>query len=643
MISLFLLSPLLKATERTTKKPIIIIGQDASESVANALEDKQELTRRLEDLQAALGDDFDIRTYAFGTQVRPGLDTGFTDKVSNLTDLLKTVNDLYSGENLGAIVMASDGIFNEGSNPAYFNGQFSVPIYTIAVGDTTPQKDLLIKRAFHNKIAYLGDQFSVQVDVAAQNCTSQATQLNVYQVSGSSTTLLQSIPINIDRNDFFKTQEIVLDANKSGLQRFRFTLSEVEGEVTRVNNLKDIFVDVLDARQKSLVLANAPHPDLTAIKQSIETNKNYEVTIQTIKKFDGKIAEYDFAILHQLPSKTNDASFILNALDKEKTPRWFITGMQTDFNRFNQVQSLLKLQTDGRNTNDVQARFAPGFNYFTIEDELKGEIPNYPPLITPFGEFSEGPGAQVLLYQRIRKIDTQFPLLTLGEENGIRTGVLAGEGIWKWRLFNYLQNEDHFLFDGFLSKIVQFVSLKEDKRKFRVSLPKNIFDENEPVIMDAELYNQSYELINEPDVSITISDTDGKEYTYVFNKAGNAYTLNAGILPVGSYRFTATTNPDGEQLTFSGAFSIQPIQLESYATTANHGLLNLLSDRYGGQMVSLEESDQLVSLIQNENTIAPVIYSTTKNKSLINLRWLFLVLFLLLSVEWFLRRYFGAY
>ncbi|MEM6379315.1 MAG: hypothetical protein AAF705_13990, partial [Bacteroidota bacterium] len=643
LISLFLLSPLLKAEERTTKKPIIIIGQDASESVANAIDNKQDLTNRLENLEAELGDDFDIRTYAFGTQVRPGLDTGFTDKVSNLTDLLKTVNDLYSGENLGAIVMASDGIFNEGSNPAYFNGQFSVPIYTIAVGDTKPQKDLLIKRAFHNKIAYLGDQFSVQVDIAAQNCTSQGTQLNVYQVSGSSTTLLQNVPINIDRNDFFKTQEIILDADKSGLQRFRFTLSGVEGEVSLANNRKDIFVDVLDARQKILVLANAPHPDLTAIKQSIETNKNYEVTIQTIKKFDGKIAEYDFAILHQLPSKTNDASFILNALDKEKTPRWFITGMQTDFNRLNQVQSLLKLQTDGRNTNDVQARFAPGFNYFTIEDELKGEIPNYPPLITPFGEFSEGPGAQVLLYQRIRKIDTQFPLLTLGEENGIRTGVLAGEGIWKWRLFNYLQNEDHFLFDGFLSKIVQFVSLKEDKRKFRVSLPKNIFDENEPVIMDAELYNQSYELINEPDVSITISDSDGKEYTYVFNKAGNAYTLNAGILPVGNYRFTATTNPDGEQLTFSGAFSIQPIQLESYATTANHGLLNLLSDRYGGQMVSLEESEQLVELIQNENTIAPVIYSTTKNKSLINLRWLFLVLFLLLAVEWFLRRYFGAY
>lgn len=643
LISLFLLSPLLKSVERTTKKPIIIIGQDASESVANALDNKLELTNQLKNLEEALGDEFDVRTYAFGTQVRPGLDTAFTDKVSNLTELLKTVNDLYSGENLGAVIMASDGIFNEGSNPAYFNGQFSVPIYTIALGDTTPQKDLLIKRAFHNKIAYLGDQFSVQVDIAAQNCSSQSTKLDVYQVNGNATTLLQSFPINIDRNDFFQTKEIVLDANKSGLQRFRFTLSGVVGEVTLANNRKDIFVDVLDARQKILVLANAPHPDLSAIKQSIETNKNYEVTIQTIKKFEGKIADYDFAILHQLPSKTSDASFILNALDKEKTPRWFITGMQTDYNRLNQIQSLLSVRTDGRNTNDVQGRFAPGFNYFNLEEELKGEVPNYPPLIAPFGEFSEGAGAQVLLYQRIRKIDTQFPLLVLGEENGIRTGILAGEGIWKWRLFNYLQNEDHFLFDSFVSKIVQFVSLKEDKRKFRVSLPKNIFNENEPVLLDAELYNQSYELINGPDVSITISDSDGKEFTYVFNKSGNAYTLNAGILPVGNYRYMATVSPDGEQLTFSGEFSIQPIQLESYATTANHGLLSLLSERYGGQMVSLAESDQLVNLIQNENTIAPVIYSTSKNKSLINLRWLFFVLFVLLAVEWFLRRYFGAY
>ena len=38
-----------------------------------------------------------------------------------------------------------------------------------------------------------------------------------------------------------------------------------------LNNVKDVFVDIIDGRQKILLLANAPHPDLGAIKNAIET------------------------------------------------------------------------------------------------------------------------------------------------------------------------------------------------------------------------------------------------------------------------------------------------------------------------------------------------------------------------------------
>ena len=643
LASFFLLSPLLKNVEKQTKKPIVVIAQDASESMANSLDDKGRLPASLQSLADRLSADFDVELYSFGSEVRSGLDTAMSDKVSNLTDMLKTVDDLYSGENLGAVVLASDGIFNEGSNPIYYNGRFAVPIYTVALGDTIPKKDLLIKRAFHNKIAYLGDQFSVQVDIGGQNSAGAKTRLEVYKIEGSQRTLLQQKDIDIDRGDFFTTEEIVLDAAESGMQRYRFVLSGIAGESSQANNRKDIFVDVLDARQKILLLADSPHPDLSALKQSIETNKNYEVEIAAVTKFKGNLEAFDFVILHQLPSRTNNISSILNTLNQNKTPRWYIAGMQTDFSRLDEIQNLLSLNTEGRDQNEVQARIAPGFNFFTIDEDLKGNLPNYPPLISPFGEFSEGPGSQTLLYQRIRKIDTQFPLLVMGEDQGIRTGILLGEGVWKWRLFDFLQNEQHEEFDAFLSKIVQFVSLKEDKRQFRVSLPKNIFDENESILMNAELYNKSFELINDPDVSIELTDAEGKDFTYVFNKSGKAYDLNAGILPVGSYRFEAEVNPDGERLTFNGQFSVQPIQLESYETTADHRLLRLLSERYGGSMVSLEEVTQLEEIIQAEETIAPVIYSTTKNKPLINLRWLFFVLLLLLSAEWFLRRYFGSY
>ncbi|HMQ89339.1 MAG TPA: hypothetical protein PKB07_17190, partial [Flavilitoribacter sp.] len=145
------------------------------------------------------------------------------------------------------------------------------------------------------------------------------------------------------------------------------------------------------------------------------------------------------------------------------------------------------------------------------------------------------------------------------------------------------------------------------------------------------------------DATITIRDEEGKEYNSTFNKAGNAYTLSAGILPVGNYTFQAFANSSGQQLTFSGQFSVQPIQLELFETTADHGMLRLLSEQFDGKMVYPDQIGALPDLISSKNSVKEVIYSSTKTRAAINLKWLFFLLLFLLTVEWFLRRHLGAF
>lgn len=411
-----------------------------------------------------------------------------------------------------------------------------------------------------------------------------------------------------------------------------------------VNNSKEIFIDVLDARLKILLLANAPHPDLSALKQTLETNKNYQVSIAYATDPSVNVANFDFVVLHNLPSVTNDVSGILRQLDTKKTPRLFIAGMQTNFQALKTAQNLIALdRTDGKTNNDVQAKVAPGFAAFTLDPLIGSELPKFNPCIAPFGNFAATQAAQVVLYQRIGKIDTQFPLLAVGDKDGLRTGVFLGEGIWKWRLFDYLQHGNQAIFDELFGKTVQYLSLKDDKRKFRVSLDKNIFEENEPVMFAAELFNDNYELVNEPDVALVIKNRDGKEFPFTFNKLGKGYSLNAGILPVGSYSFRATTNFNSQTMTFDGQFSVRPIQLELFETTANHAVLRQLSQKYGGLTVGQTGLNSIAELIKNKETVKPVIYQTNKTRSVINLKWLFALLAGLLAAEWFLRRYFGAY
>jgi hypothetical protein len=127
LLSLLLLSPLLRSLLVETQKPVIVVAQDASESVGATMNAAQRKTydERLSELQDALKDDFEVKPYSFGSEVREGVDTAFNDKISNISKLLSNVYDLYGSQNLGAIVLATDGIYNEGSNPLYASSKLT--------------------------------------------------------------------------------------------------------------------------------------------------------------------------------------------------------------------------------------------------------------------------------------------------------------------------------------------------------------------------------------------------------------------------------------------------------------------------------------------------------------------------------------
>ncbi len=642
LIAILLLSPILKTVVTDIKKPVVIVAQDVSQSIGVAVRDTPQYKTQFEGLVSALGEGYDVHTYAFGERVREGVDFQFKDKLTNTSDLMKNIYDLYSNQNLGAVIVATDGIYNEGSNPLYAAAKLNAPVYTIALGDTTPKKDLLVKRVFHNNIAYLGDKFNVQIDVAANNCAGSNTTLNVTKVDAiGNSSNAQAFPIAINKNDFFFSKEVTLDASQPGVQRFRVSVTSINGEATTVNNVKDIFIEVLDARTKILLLANAPHPDIAAFNEALSPNKNYTITTATLNDLKVNVGDFDFAILHQIPSMTNGAEAVMSILNGKKIPRLYIIGNQSDTRKFSTMQSLMSISSDGKSTNDVQATLNPAFNLFTLEDNYK-QIPNFNPILSPYGDYKEIGGGQVLMYQKIGKIDTKYPLITLGETDGIKTGVLAAEGIWKWRLFDYAQRQNHDIIDGLLSKIIQYLSVKEDKRKFRTWTDKNVYRENEAVQFGAELYNNSYELINDADVSMIITNAENKQFNYTFNKTGRSYSLNAGILAVGNYTFKAFSNANGQKLEASGQFSVQPIQLELFETTADHAVLRALSNQFGGSMIYPKDMMALADTIKAKK-MKPIMYNTNKTQTAMNLKWIFFILLLIFTLEWFLRRYFGSY
>jgi hypothetical protein len=644
-LALLLLGPIIKSLKEDQKDPIVIVVEDRSSSIAGGMNSEilAGFNQKLGSIKESLKQKYQVETVYFGDKVQTEKVEGYKQGATNIADALKYVYENYADQNIGSIILTSDGIYNEGNNPNYENVKFNAPFHTIALGDTTLRKDLFIKNILHNKIAYLGDKFTLQIDLAANNCSGSSTKLKIEKVNDSGRKIVQETPLNIDGKSFFKSVDITLDADQTGIIKYSISASPVTGEISTANNKRDIYIEVLDGRQNILILGNAPHPDVSALNTLIGYNKNYKVKTAFVGGEKVNIADYNLLILHNLPSDQNDASQELLVAKNKNVPMLFVAGTQINQVKFNAVQDVIRIKGNNKNNEDTEPSLNGGFTPFTLSEGLKNQFSRYPPLTSQFGTFEAVPGANVLLYQKIKKIPTKYPLVAFADKAGIKTAVIAGEGIWKWRLTDFVDHNNYDKIGELVNKTIQLVTVKDDKRKFRVNLAKNLYKDNENIIFDAQVYNDAYEMINESDVLLTIKDEKKKEYKYNFSKTNNYYTLDAGLFPEGSYSYVASTTYKGSPMTVNGKFSIQAIQLEQYDLTARHDVLKGLSDKFNGQMFSIANMSEISKAILDNKSIKPVIFQSTQTKSLLHYKWIFFLILGLLSIEWFLRRYFGSY
>jgi hypothetical protein len=638
LLTFLLFSPLVKRITHTLEKPIIVIANDNSISVKTIVPagfDANQYQSDLKKLAAKLGDKYEVKSYSFGDSVKAGLRFTGTDRVSNGTALVHQLNDELLNRNVGAIILASDGIFNRGGNPLYELNKIKAPVYTIALGDTIPKRDVLVANVNYNNIVYLDNEFTLDIQVQAFESKGETTQLTVLEDGAK--VKAQEIPIHSD--NFVRDVQLKLKANKVGIHKYTVSVSGIKNEVTTKNNSQTIFIEVIDGRQKILIASAVPHPDLAILKQAIELNKHYEVTLALADELNTiEPSKFSLAILYQLPALGNTATTLINRLQQEKISLWYIIGAQTNLQGFNQGQKQLNFTRTNGTLQEVFPFYDSSFTTFNLTLEALKQLDGYDPLQIPFADMQIKGSYAAVLNQRIGKVNTQSPLLFFMEDNGRKLGFLIGEGIWKWKLEEGKDENSHPLVNELIAKSVQYLSVKDDKRKFKVYSSKNTYEENENVWLNATLYNDAFEPVNRPDVQVQLKNEAGKVYNYTFSKYGNVYQLDAGALPQGNYTYVASTTLGEKKYTANGAFYVNAIITEYQQTTANHQLLNTMAQQTNGKMYAPKELLAIADDLERSGKVKTISYEDRKYEEMINLKWIFGLILILLSVEWFFRK-----
>jgi len=633
-----LFAPLTETIKRETEKPLIIFAQDNSSSIRISKPagfDLSAYKKNLHQLISQLKEKYDVKSFQFGTAVNEKNvdDSKYTDDGTDIAALFKQLNNQYQGRNIGAVILASDGIYNSGGSPAFEANKIKSPIYAIALGDTSAKKDVLITNVQYNDVVFLNNQFQLKVNFEAYLLKGSNAKLTVKQDSK----VVASRSISINSNDFQGSALIALDANKKGQQKYLVSIEPLSGELSKENNSQGIFVDVIDGRKDVLIIANSPHPDLSALKSSIEESKNYTVKVVMASEIkNSELQRASLIIMHQLPSITNQAKNILTQLQNKSI--FFIIGNQTDVSAFSGSQSVLNISSQANTLQETFGAVNENFYSFSISDSTINKIRNFPPLLSPFGNYAVKSTAAVFMNQRIANIKTEKPLFLFADEGQRKIGILAGEGIWRWKLDDFEENGNHTAVNELVTKTVQFLSTNTDKRKFRVFSAKNNFLNNEPVLFNAELYNDAFELINSPEVNITLTSNKGKKYSYLFSRTEKAYELNAGALPEGEYSYSAATKLGDKNYSLSGKINVIKQKVEILQTVANHQLLSNMAIANGGSLIYPNEINKLPELLQKNELVKTVSHEDKQYDELINIKVLFFLIIALLTAEWFIRK-----
>ena len=627
LFSLFLLliNPKLETLQLSTEKPNLVVAIDNSSSIAYFKEEDR-VRSFLQQIKnhKELQDKFEVDYYSFGSQIKK-LDTlSFTENKTQLTPLFDNLTEIYPDQ-ITPTLLITDGNQTYGEDYLYKAKQYPQDLYAVAVGDTISYSDLKIERVNVNKYAYLNNKFPVEIFLSYTG--EKAIQKEVKIELGNSKVFSKNI--SFSKEDNSEILQVNLPANRVGLLHYSITAETIENEKNTSNNTKKFLVEVIDEKTNVLILASFLHPDLGAFKKAIESNQQREASIQLISDFKGSLLDYQLLILYQPTSAFKN---VFDQIRKEKLSSFMVTGTKTDYQFLNRSQDFFRKEIFTQ-LEEFQPSYHAGYSSFQQPDI---QFSSFPPLKDYFGEVAFKTTPQILLYQNINGVKTDFPIIATTEENQQKTGFLFGENTWQWRSKSYVQQKSYESYDDFFGKLIQYLSSNQRRERLTVDA-QPFYNYGDKISILAGYFDKNYAFDDRAKLYISLQEKEReKTFQYPFILQTHSYGVNLSQLQPGTYTYKITVEEENLQKT--GSFTIVDFEVEKQFLNANVEKLQKISQ---DSVYYLSQGEVLLAKLVTSKAYQPVQKSEVKKSSLIDWKILLAIIIICLSAEWFLRKYKG--
>lgn len=608
-------------------------------------------------------DENDIFYRSFGSNVKyydnfSSDSLSFNDNSTNLTDAIRSVNNLKNEDNLRALVVFTDGSFNSGANPVYSAEELSVPIFTIGIGDTNEPKDVSIQSIILNEIAYVDNPVPVNVNIKSSGFNNIDLNVSIYD----NNKLLESLIIKPDNDIYEGTVYFTYIPKEDGNRKITVKIDELEGEITYKNNSGSEFVKVLKNKRVISIFGGAPSPDISFMKQFLKTLPGIEIRefIQSSgssffkQATENDISETELFVLIGFPIQSTPDN-ILEKISKELAngkPIFLITSLNLDFVKLRKIEEFLPFNT--ASSRAMEFSIIPDFTVKGASspmlrvDGSSNDIDkwkNLPPLFRTETFVRPKPESEVIATFKVNNVPLNEPFIISRNVNSRKSLAIIGYGLNRWKLVGYASEEAKGKQDNFdaytklMDNSFRWLSVSDLNRKIRINTTKKFYPKGERIEFVGQVYDASYLPVDNASVNITVIGSDETRELVMVSVGAGRYVASLDGLNSGDFSYNAIINRDGNKIgTDNGRFTVGETELEYRNLKMEANLLRMLSESSGGKFYSNENTASLINDIKTLNSFREIPQTKRNDFTLWNYPWLLAIAILLFAIEWIIRK-----
>jgi hypothetical protein len=649
--------PVLSFTTKKILQPVNLIFLDNSRSIQ--INDGTERSRTIKNFVKDIEDNNlsgNSELFTFGSNTKDLRydslqNLNFSEGSTNFSKIFSSLGK--TSKNISSIVIVSDGVITDGSDPLQNAIKLNVPVFTIGVGDSSSRNDVEIKNVLYNEMIY------------AQTPTEIVTTLTNTGFAG------KNIDVSLyEDNNFIQKKNIVLSPDgiqdldftytpkSSGEKKLTVIASNSPGEFTYANNRKVFFINVLSNKVKVLILAGSPSPDVSFIKNSLKSDENLSVNSITqvasnkfVENNDRQrlIDSANVFFLIGFPSNETSPQLlqnISNAITQKDIPYFICLSSGENFVKLKTLQSELP-STIGNISGDyleIQPEIPAGqSDNPLLQNNAQNAIDawnNLPPVYQPNVDLKAKPESEIIAKVKINNVPIDRPLILTRTIGGKKSIAVLAKDIWRWKLETVTKNLD--LFDRFVLSSVKWLNTREDLKQVTVKTTKKLYSPGEQVEFNAQVYDQTFNPISDADVKVSIK-SGSDNYQINLNSVGNG--LYEGVFQTnkpGDYAFTGEGYQNNNKIgADNGRFNVGEVDVEMNNPRMDYDYLSLLANQTNGKFFYNSNYKELFSILKDINKKSSKEKIDVSDVNLWSNEWLLIIAIIIFAAEWFLRKRWG--